>query len=138
MADNKSGSISLQKDKSASVKETIQALKTRTDLEKKEILYINELIKDLDREVVKSKYQLIKELEEAASKKRSEDYKKEGKILKAAFEDAFGTADKTFESMKKTTSSLINIIDKSLNKYYFKVIFDMIRDYRIRNLGEYL
>jgi arginine deiminase len=78
MADNRSSDLSAQSNRSAAARETLQELHTKTDLTKKEIQKINEYTHELDRESVKSKYQLMKELEEEAHKKRVEDYKKRG------------------------------------------------------------
>jgi len=117
MADNRSSDLSAQSNRSAAARETLQELHTKTDLTKKEIQKINEYTHELDRESVKSKYQLMKELEEEAHKKRVEDYKKEGNVVKAAYEEAFGTLDKTYESLGKLTNGLTSKIDASLNKY---------------------
>lgn len=117
MADNRSSDLSAQSNRSAAARETIQELHTKTDLTKKEIQKINEYTRELDRESVKSKYQLMKELEEEAHKKRVEDYKKEGKVVKAAWEEAFGTVGATADTLKNVTGSLTSAIDQSLNKY---------------------
>ena len=117
MAENRSSSLDAQSNRNAAARETIQELHTKTDLTKKEIQKINEYTRELDRESVKSKYQLMKELEEEAHKKRVEDYKNEGKVVKAAYEDAFGTLDKTTKTLGNITGGLTAEIDKSLNKY---------------------
>lgn len=117
MAENRSSSLDAQSNRNAAARETIQELHTKTDLTKKEIQKINEYTRELDRESVKSKYQLMKELEEDAHKKRVEDYKNEGKVVKAAYEDAFGTLDKTTKTLGNITGGLTAEIDKSLNKY---------------------
>lgn len=121
MADNRSSDLSAQSNRSAAARETIQELHTKTDLTKKEIQKINEYTRELDRESVKSKYQLMKELEEEAHKKRVEDYKNEGKVVKAAYEEAFGTTEKKLGFISKSLSSgasaLSSQIDAALTKY---------------------
>ena len=121
MADNRSSDLNAQSNRSAAARETIQELHTKTDLTKKEIQKINEYTRELDRESVKSKYQLMKELEEEAHKKRVEDYKNEGKVVKAAYEEAFGTTEKKLEFISKSLSSgasaLTSQIDAALTKY---------------------
>ena len=121
MADNRSSDLNAQSNRSAAARETIQELHTKTDLTKKEIQKINEYTHELDRESVKSKYQLMKELEEEAHKKRVEDYKNEGKVVKAAYEEAFGTTEKKLKFISKSLSSgasaLTSQIDAALTKY---------------------
>ena len=121
MADNRSSDLNAQSNRSAAARETIQELHTKTDLTKKEIQKINEYTRELDRESVKSKYQLMKELEEEAHKKRVEDYKNEGKVVKAAYEEAFGTTAKKLKFISKSLSSgasaLTSQIDAALTKY---------------------
>lgn len=120
-ADNRSSDLSAQSNRSAAARETIQELHTKTNLTKKEIQKINEYTRELDRESVKSKYQLMKELEEEAHKKRVEDYKNEGKVVRAAYEEAFGTAEKKLgfitKSLSSGASALTSQIDASLTKY---------------------
>lgn len=96
--------------------EKIQQAKS-LDLKKKELDKLAEYEKDLTREATKSKHQLLKEIENEVHKKRVDDYKQEGKVLKAVWEENFGTLDATFGSLKKLTGSLTDSIDKSLTKY---------------------
>ena len=121
MAENRSSSLDAQSNRNAAARETIQELHTKTDLTKKEIQKINEYSRELDKDLVKSKYQLMKELEEAAHKDKVEKLKSEGKVVKATYEEAFGTAEKKLGFITKLLSSgasaLTSQIDASLTKY---------------------
>ena len=121
MAENRSSSLDAQSNRNAAARETIQELHTKTDLTKKEIQKINEYSRELDKDLVKSKYQLMKELEEAAHKDKVEKLKSEGKVVKATYEEAFGTAEKKLgfitKSLSSGASALTSQIDASLTKY---------------------
>lgn len=121
MAENRSSSLDAQSNRNAAARETIQELHTKTDLTKKEIQKINEYSRELDRDLVKSKYQLMKELEDAAHKDKVEKLKSEGKVVKATYEEAFGTAEKKLgfitKSLSSGASALTSQIDASLTKY---------------------
>ena len=63
-------------------KSTVERLRERSDLNKKDLDQISKYQKVLDKEVVESKYVLMRELEEEAHKKRMEDAEKEGNKVK--------------------------------------------------------
>ena len=84
-------SSEIRKSNQAQRREIEQALKLKTDLESKEIQHIHDTQKILDQELVKSKYQLIKEYDELANKHQVELLKSQGKIIQANIKEAFGT-----------------------------------------------
>lgn len=91
-------------------KSTIKLLRERYDLSEKEAEKLNKYEKDLDKKAVESKYFLMRKAEEEAHKKRLEDYKKEGNVIGEMWEKNFGT-------LSQATSTLVNAVDQSLNKY---------------------
>lgn len=92
-------------------------LKIRTDLTEKEQKKLSKYTEELDREVVKSKYALMKELEEAAHKKRIEDAKKEGDIVKEYYEKTWGSNEAKFKTLSNLSNSLTSAINKTLDSY---------------------
>ena len=91
-------------------KSTIKLLRERYDLSEKEAEKLNKYERDLDKKAVESKYFLMRKAEEEAHKKRLEDYKKEGNVIGEMWEKNFGT-------LSQATSTLVNAVDQSLNKY---------------------
>ena len=110
-------SSEIRKSNQAQRREIEQALKLKTDLESKEIQHIHDTQKILDQELVKSKYQLIKEYDELANKHQVELLKSQGKIIQANIKEAFGTWDSTYNTLSKAAGSLLKTIDQSLDKY---------------------
>ena len=87
-------------------RDALSQLQARTDLTVAEEKKIDKLRRDLEREGVKSKYDLIRDLEEEAHQKRLANYEKEGNKIGAFWEKSFGSTD-----------ALLDTIDKSLNTY---------------------
>ena len=64
--------------KSKSNREVLNQLQARTDLSKAEAKILEKYRRDLENEGVKSKYALMRELEEEAHKARMKKYEEEG------------------------------------------------------------
>ena len=71
----------------------------------------------MSKKVVENEYYLRKQLNDEIAKKRIDDAKKEGDVVKAAYLEAFGSLEKLNNTVKSTVGSLTNAIDKSLSSY---------------------
>lgn len=91
-------------------RDALNQLQARTDLTIAEEKKIDKLRRDLEREGVRSKYDLMRDLEEEAHQKRLANYEKEGNKIGSFWEKNFGT-------LQTATNTLVDTIDKSLQDY---------------------
>ena len=91
-------------------RDALNQLQARTDLTIAEEKKIDKLRRDLEREGVRSKYDLMRDLEEEAHQKRLANYEKEGNKIGSFWEKNFGT-------LQTATNTLVDTIDRSLQDY---------------------